>query len=96
MTKEEAKTTVKEKMVEKKDGVKSWIKSHKKNLIKGGVIAGAIAAIGGTVAAVVNRCGLPSDGCSCEEYELYEVDFDPTEDPEEIDICEETEEVEED
>ena len=86
---EEKKTEMKEKLMEKKSGIKSWIKDHKKGLIKGGVIAGAIAAVGGTVAAVVNRCGLPSNGCSCESYELYEVDFEPSEDLEEVDVCEE-------
>ena len=91
MTKEEATETVKEKLMEKKSGIKNWISDHKKGLIKGGVIAGAIAAIGGTVAAVVNRCGLPSDCCSCDEFELVEVDFDPSDDSEECECFEESE-----
>ena len=89
MADEKAKTTVKEKLMEKKTDLKSWVKDHKKSLIKGGVIAGAIAAVGGTVAAIVNRCGLPSDGCSCESYELYEVDFEPSDDLEECECAEE-------
>lgn len=93
MTKEEAKATVKEKLMEKKNGIKSWVSDHKKSLIKGGVIAGAIAAVGGTVAAVVNRCGLPSDCGSYEEYDVLEVDFDSSDDSEECDICEESEEI---
>ena len=92
MTTEEAKTTVKEKLMEKKTGIKDWIKSHKKGLIKGGVVAGAIAAVGGTIAAVVNRCGLPSDCCSCgdEFMVVEEVDYYPSDDLEECECSEES------
>lgn len=94
MTKEKAIKTMKEKLMGKKSGAKSWISSHKKSLIKGGIIAGAIAAAGGTVAAIVNRCGLPSkdDCCDYEFVELEEIDFDPSDDLEESEICEEVNE----
>lgn len=96
MSEEKVKLTLKEKILVEKSCIKSWIKDHKKSLIKGGVIAGAIAAAGGTVAAIVNRCGLPSDCGSYEEYDVLEVDFDPSDDSEECDICEESEEVKDD
>lgn len=87
---------IKEKMMEKKANLKSWIHDHKKGLIQGGVIAGVIAVAGGTLAAIVNRCGISDNGCSCESYEFYEVDLLPEDDLEECDICEETEEIKED
>lgn len=96
MAEEKVKLTLMEKLKVEKTNVKCWIKEHKKSLIKGGVIAGALTAAGGAVAAIVNRCGLPSDGCSCESYEVYEVDFCPENDSEEVEICEESEEVEKD
>lgn len=86
------KTTVKEKLMEKKSKAKEWIISHKKGLIRGGVIAGAIAAVGGTIAAVVNRCGLPcGDSFSYEEIDYYEEDCDPSEELE-VEVSEESEE----
>lgn len=70
------KTTMKEKLSNAKTKVKNFVHDHKKGLIKGGIIAGAVAAIGGTVAAVVNRCGLPGDCDFCDEYEFEAVDLE--------------------
>lgn len=70
------KTTMKEKLSNAKTKVKNFVQDHKKGLIKGGIIAGAVAAIGGTVAAVVNRCGLPGDCDFCDEYEFEAAEFE--------------------
>lgn len=70
------KTTMKEKMSNAKTKVKNFVQDHKKGLIKGGIIAGAVAAIGGTVAAVVNRCGLPGDCDFCDGYEFEASEFE--------------------
>lgn len=92
MDENKEKTTMKEKLMEKKSGVKNWFKTHKKGLIKGGVIAGGIAAVGGTIAAIINRCGLPGEKCSyVEEIDVYG-EFEPEEELEEIEVSEESEE----
>lgn len=93
MSDEKVKLTLKEKILVEKSVVKSWIKDHKKSLIKGGVIAGAIAAVGGTVAAIVNRCGLPCGGESCDDgfMMLEEVEYYPSDCSEEVECTEEVE-----
>lgn len=90
---ETKKTTMKEKISNAKTKVKDFVHDHKKGLIKGGIIAGAVAAIGGTVAAVVNRCGLPSDIGSYDDYE-FETDYIEYDDDSDTDVDEiETEET---
>lgn len=92
---EEKKAIAKEKLMEKRNGIKDWISSHKDGLIRGGIIAGAIAAVGGVLTAVMNRCGAPcGDTYTYEEIDIYDCDCDcdPSEELEEVDILEEIKE----
>lgn len=94
---ETKKTGLKEKMSKMKTKVKDFVHDHKKALIKGGIVAGAVAATTGVVAAGVNRCGLPGGCGSCEYEEIdifdFESDVDPSDDDSE-NISEETTEEE--
>lgn len=95
MTEKKEKTTMKEKLSNAKTKVKNFVQDHKKGLIKGGIIAGAVAAIGGTVAAVVNRCGLPGDCQFDDEYEFETIDVEFDDSDMEVSDSEEVETQEE-
>lgn len=60
-------------VVSGKNKIGEFGKTHKKGLIRGGIVAGFTAIAAGVVGVVVNRCG----GCSSmvDDYEYEEYDY---------------------
>lgn len=85
----EERMTFKENIIKIKSDMKNWVMSHKKGLIKGGIISGVALVITGGITAVVNRCGLSSGD---ESYEFVEYRLESDDYPEECEDLEETEE----